>query len=312
MSARWFLACGFALLLVFSPLCHNVSVVGADQSNVRTLREASTEGLIDVVIRGAAPVQLNMSDLSSGNGSFYGQCIQFEVTSLITANITLVLETGTILTRDSIVDPSMITTSPRQFELKPGESFAFGSNATIIGMSGVAPYSSSRLYLEDAHNQTLLHRMAQKISEAGQQNVAGQCAVWALMDNATADSLGKRNASAAEIMSANILYSSVTGRNIPGLDQASDRGPMVIVIALAALVVIVLSVVYVKRKGSRVQNNYQAISPSEVEGAQSIPLVNIGVPPPPQVTSTISVICPNCTEPVETGATFCPNCGAEI
>jgi hypothetical protein len=183
---RIFIFFGLTLLLIYD---NKLAATGVSILNLDTLSifEAKAQGKLSFAARGAFNPNKAQPELKS---SHYGECIDVRIKNNSTADMVLKLENGTILVSKIDHAQDMLVTKTAYYVLKSNEKYL----GRITAICGELHKNAPDIYVDYEIGKKAspeICRLAAIIEETGEQNMAGQYAVWAVSDKATSKELGE-------------------------------------------------------------------------------------------------------------------------
>lgn len=160
-----------------------------------------TNGWVLPDIQGAYSGSDTYVNLETGNGVFFGRCIEIEVQNLVDATLYITVNLGRILECTESGIQNMVVTQDYSFTLLPYETETINVYAMCMNMYEDSPVEYVYYDLGPICNGDV-YDVVTEISESGSQDAAGQCSVWAVTDSADGDYLRNYGASDDDIYSA--------------------------------------------------------------------------------------------------------------
>ncbi len=149
--------------------------------------DAKSNKKLAVSIRGAYNPNKLQPDLASAH---YGECIDIKMRNMTDLVMGVVLKCGTMLLSRDSASQNMVVTKTLYYTLQPREELVDRVYAMCGQLHKNAPDISIRYDVGSLADEPLL-KLAKVIEQTGNQNKAGQYAVWAVTDGATKDDLGE-------------------------------------------------------------------------------------------------------------------------
>jgi hypothetical protein len=149
--------------------------------------DAKSNKKLAVSIRGAYNPNKLQPDLASAH---YGECIDIKMRNMTDLVMGVVLKCGTMLLSRDSASQNMVVTKTLYYTLQPREELVDRVYAMCGQLHKNAPDISIRYDVGTLADEPLL-KLARVIEQTGNQNKAGQYAVWAVTDGATKDDLGE-------------------------------------------------------------------------------------------------------------------------
>lgn len=280
-----------ATIIIFSP---------NSMAYTSNLYDAENSGYVDLTIEGAYDIQSDYEyiTLDNGNGVFYGQCIEFTVThnNMIDESLYLTINHGRKLICQEYGVQDMIVTQDHTFYLTPGETETFKIYAMCMDMYEDAPLRGYYYDLGYMITGNILS-VVSEINSRASQNAAGQCALWAVTDDAEGYYLSDFGASSQELDEAQDILDNA------GVDYVIGPGHtdytliiiiVVVIIIIVVVIIILLVVLYKKPNTPNVQPNVDNIQQRSQE------------------KNNERKFCQHCGKPLERSINFCINCGKKL
>ena len=149
--------------------------------------DAKSNKKLAVSIRGAYNPNKLQPDLTSAH---YGECIDIKMRNMTDFVMGVVLKCGTMLLSRDSASQNMVVTKTLFYTLQPREELFDRVYAMCGQLHKNAPDISIRYDVGTLADEPLL-KLARVIEKTGNQNKAGQYAVWAVTDGATKEDLGE-------------------------------------------------------------------------------------------------------------------------
>ena len=286
------------------------------QSSYSLYDAAITYEHISVTIQGAYGGTGYFS-LDNGNGVFFGKCIEMEVENKISSTLYLTVNLGRqLICRESSIQ-NMGVTENYYFTLYSYEKKTITVNAMCMNMYEDAPvegayYDLGPICSGDAYD------VISEIGSINSQDASGQCALWAVTDNADGDYLRNYGADDDDVNKAQgILDAAGVNYNIEsgggGFTLSLIFILFMIIIIVVSIAIVIVVVLKLKKRTSHpppapiVQPN-QTVQPTpSVQPSQ--PVQQKPLEPSDQTTTKF---CTYCGSPVPPGSKFCEKCGQKL
>jgi len=279
------------------------------QSNYSLYDAAVNYDYITVTIQGDYSGSTSYFNLETGDGIFFGKCIELEVTNTVSTTLHITVNLGRrLICRESGIQ-NMVVTKEHTFTLSSYETETFTVYAMCMNMYEDAPvagiyYDLGSVCSGDAYNAV------NKISSSTSQNAAGQCALWAVTDSADGDYLREYGASDNDLNSAQgILDDADISYNI---EEGSRGIPLIWIIVIVIIVIVVILIVIIvmlKQKKRRLPAPPVQPIPPVQSGPPVQPAPPVQPEPPVQTTPKF---CTNCGATSKPGVKFCTECGHQL
>lgn len=267
------------------------------QSNYSLYDAAVNYDYVTVTIQGDYSGSTSYFNLETGDGIFFGRCIEMKATSTVSRTIQITVNLGRrLICRESDIQ-NMVVTKEHTITLSSYETKTFTVYAMCMNMYEDAPvagiyYDLGSVVSGDAYN------VVREISDSdSSQDAAGQCALWAVTDSADGDYLRQYGASGDELNNAQgILDDAGISYNI---EQGSGGIPLIWIIIIAIVIIVVVILIIVLIVMSKRKKRMVPVQPGPPVQSE----------PPAQTTP---MFCKNCGASLKTGVKFCTECGHQV
>lgn len=167
-----------------------------------------TYSYVSAHIQGAYSGYTTSFNLDNGNGVFFGQCIDIELTSLVDTMIYVNVELGRIFVCKEYGVQDMIVTKSYEATLWDGDTGTITVYAMCADMLEDAPMAG--VYYDLGSKCTgSTYDVVSYISGNSYQGASGQCALWAVTDDADVDYLQAYGASSTDLNQAQGILDNV-------------------------------------------------------------------------------------------------------
>ena len=263
---------------------------------------------ISVTIQGAYSGTGYFS-LDNGNGIFFGKCIEMEVKNEISSTLYITVKLGRqLICRDSSIQ-NMGVTENYYFTLYSYETKTITVNSMCMNMYEDAPVKGSYYDLGpicsgDAYD------VISEISSSNSQDASGQCALWAVTDNADGEYLRNYGADDDDINKAQGIL------DVVGINYNIESGGggfslnFIFILALIIIVIVVVVVIVILKLKKRTPKPPPAPIVQPYQPVPSIQPIQ-EESPEPSVQSTPK-FCTYCGSPLAPGTKICEKCGNKL
>ena len=272
------------------------------QSDYSLYDAAITYSYITVTIQGEYDGDSIFVNLATGDGFFFGRCIEMTATSQVSSTLQITVNLGRqLICRESDIQ-NMVVTKEYIFTLSSYGTETFTVYAMCMNMYEDAPvagiyYDLGPVVSGDAYT------VVRQILDSDYQDAAGQCSLWAITDNADADYLRDYGATNDDINNAQgILHNAGVSYN---LEKGSGEFPLTWIIIILIIIIVVVILVIVIFKMSKRKKKVVPAKPSS-------PVQSVAPVQPASKVQTTPKFCTNCGAPITTGVKFCTECGHPV